>query len=45
MYFIRFPVSISQTFYLTVLNKVQEIVILRFGPFPAIHFKLYQKSN
>lgn len=39
---IRFPVSISQTLYLIVLTKVQEIdmkifFILRFGLFPAIN--------
>lgn len=39
---VRFPVSISQTLYLIVLTKVQEIdmkifLILRFGLFPAIN--------
>lgn len=46
---IRFPVSISQTLYLIVLTKVQEIMkiflILRFGLFPAINLKLYQIYN
>lgn len=39
----NFPVIISETLCLIVLNKVQEMdmkifIILRFGPFPAINF-------
>lgn len=39
----KFPVIISETLCLIVLNKVQEMdmkifIILRFGPFPAINF-------